>query len=177
MVVHGADVKAESIPKAAIRAYPSKYVQPWVMRDGAGVVDRAHAGDKFHQVRLRRRVTAAKKIRTGGLGIIQQAGGQFEGNRLGRVDANGIVVEQQVERHGKIVVRAQDSPERMVEITIRLRRIPGDVKNAVDRVPSEQIGVAKNLPAVFQRIGGEILADGGRASGGKQRQAGRGQRQ
>ena len=34
------------------------------------------------------------------------------------------------------------------------------VKNAVDRVPSEQIGVAKNLPAVFQRIGGEIFGDG-----------------
>ena len=40
VVVHGKDVKEESIPKAAIRAYPSKYVQPWVMRDNTAVMIR-----------------------------------------------------------------------------------------------------------------------------------------
>jgi acetyltransferase len=40
VVVHGPEVKEESITKAAIRAYPSKYVQPWVMRDGTAVMIR-----------------------------------------------------------------------------------------------------------------------------------------
>ncbi len=40
VVVHGRDVAEESIPKTAIRPYPTKYVQPWLMRDGTAVVIR-----------------------------------------------------------------------------------------------------------------------------------------
>jgi acetyltransferase len=62
VVVHGADVKEESIPKAAIRPYPSKYVQPWVMRDGTGVVIRPIRPEdepamvKFHETLSERSV-------------------------------------------------------------------------------------------------------------------------
>src|SRR4051794_5606397 len=34
VVVHGPEVDKDQIPKTAIRAYPSKYVAPWTMKDG-----------------------------------------------------------------------------------------------------------------------------------------------
>jgi acetyltransferase len=40
VVVHGPDVKQEEIPKTAIRAYPSRYVAPWTMKDGDTVTIR-----------------------------------------------------------------------------------------------------------------------------------------
>jgi acetyltransferase len=40
VVVHAADVKLEDVPKTAIRAYPSKYVSPWKMKDGTQVTIR-----------------------------------------------------------------------------------------------------------------------------------------
>jgi len=40
VVVHGPEVEKDQIPKTAIRAYPSKYVAPWTMKDGAPVTIR-----------------------------------------------------------------------------------------------------------------------------------------
>jgi acetyltransferase len=37
VVVHGADVDLENIPKAAIRPYPTKYVSTWTLKDGSSV--------------------------------------------------------------------------------------------------------------------------------------------
>ncbi len=38
VVVHGPEVTLEQVPRTAIRAYPTRYVAPWTMRDG----DRGH---------------------------------------------------------------------------------------------------------------------------------------
>jgi len=40
VVVHGPEVAREQIPKTAIRAYPARYVSPWVMKDGGQVTIR-----------------------------------------------------------------------------------------------------------------------------------------
>ena len=40
VVVHGPDVKQEQIPKTAIRAYPTRYVSAWTMKDGNQVTIR-----------------------------------------------------------------------------------------------------------------------------------------
>jgi acetyltransferase len=40
VVVHGPDVAREQIPKTAVRAYPSRYVSPWTMKDGGQVTIR-----------------------------------------------------------------------------------------------------------------------------------------
>jgi acetyltransferase len=40
IIVHGADVRPESIPELAIRPYPTQYVYPWTMPDGTPVVIR-----------------------------------------------------------------------------------------------------------------------------------------
>jgi acetyltransferase len=37
IVVHGPEVTREQIPQAAVRAYPSRYVSPWTMKDGGQV--------------------------------------------------------------------------------------------------------------------------------------------
>jgi acetyltransferase len=39
-VVHGPEVKQEDLPKTAIRAYPTRYVSPWTMKDGNTVTIR-----------------------------------------------------------------------------------------------------------------------------------------
>ena len=40
VVVHGPEVEKDQIPKTAIRAYPTKYVSPWTMKDGSAVTIR-----------------------------------------------------------------------------------------------------------------------------------------
>jgi acetyltransferase len=40
IVVHGPAVRADELPKPAIRPYPSRYVSSWSMKDGAAVVIR-----------------------------------------------------------------------------------------------------------------------------------------
>jgi acetyltransferase len=35
IVIHGPEVRAEELPKPAIRPYPNRYVSPWTMRDNA----------------------------------------------------------------------------------------------------------------------------------------------
>jgi acetyltransferase len=40
VVVHGPEVSRDQIPKTAVRAYPSRYVSPWTMRDGGHVTIR-----------------------------------------------------------------------------------------------------------------------------------------
>ena len=37
VVVHGPEVTLDQIPKNAVRAYPTRYVAPWTMKDGTGV--------------------------------------------------------------------------------------------------------------------------------------------
>jgi acetyltransferase len=40
VVVHGPEVSRDQIPKTAVRAYPSRYVAPWTMKDGGQVIMR-----------------------------------------------------------------------------------------------------------------------------------------
>jgi acetyltransferase len=40
VVVHGPEVSRDQIPKTAVRAYPSRYVAPWTMKDGGSVMVR-----------------------------------------------------------------------------------------------------------------------------------------
>jgi acetyltransferase len=40
VILHGADVKPESIPELAIRPYPTQYAHPWTMPDGTPVIIR-----------------------------------------------------------------------------------------------------------------------------------------
>jgi len=40
IVVHGADVEAEQLPKLAIRPYPARHVSPWKLKDGTAVTIR-----------------------------------------------------------------------------------------------------------------------------------------
>ena len=62
VVVHGPEVQAADIPKAAIRAYPSRYVSPWTMKDGAAVTIRPIRPEdepamvKFHETLSERSV-------------------------------------------------------------------------------------------------------------------------
>ena len=48
VVLHGPEVTADQLPKPAIRAYPTRYVAPWTMKDG----DRSH-----HPARSARRTS------------------------------------------------------------------------------------------------------------------------
>jgi acetyltransferase len=40
IVLHGADVRQEDLPKLAIRPYPAQYVRPWTMKNGEEIVIR-----------------------------------------------------------------------------------------------------------------------------------------
>ena len=40
VVVHGPEVTRDQIPQTAVRAYPSRYVAPWTMKDGGQVIVR-----------------------------------------------------------------------------------------------------------------------------------------
>jgi acetyltransferase len=40
VVVHGPEVTRDQLPRTAIRAYPTRYVAPWTMKDGTGVTIR-----------------------------------------------------------------------------------------------------------------------------------------
>src|ERR1017187_8482196 len=40
VVVHGPEVELDQIPKTAIRAYPSRYISPWTLKDGTQVTIR-----------------------------------------------------------------------------------------------------------------------------------------
>ena len=40
VVLHGNDVTEDTLPRPAIRPYPTQYVQPWTMRDGTSVTVR-----------------------------------------------------------------------------------------------------------------------------------------
>ncbi len=40
VVVHGPEVTLDQVPRTAIRAYPTRYVAPWTMKDGTGVTIR-----------------------------------------------------------------------------------------------------------------------------------------
>ncbi len=62
VVLHGADVRAESIPELAIRPYPTQYVHPWKMPDGTPVTIRPIRPEdeplmvKFHETLSERSV-------------------------------------------------------------------------------------------------------------------------
>ncbi len=62
IIVHGADVKWESIPQLAIRPYPTQYANPWTMPDGTPVVIRPIRPEdeplmvKFHETLSERSV-------------------------------------------------------------------------------------------------------------------------
>ena len=125
---------------------------------------------EFKQVR--RNAVGAGKIVAGGAGKIAQADGQFKIS--GYVDIRQIQVKQDAKAVGFRECRA----ERMVKITVRLRRIPSDGESLIRGIPLEQICVAKNLPAIERRIFSEIFNEAGCAGGhGKQnKQAGQRQR-
>jgi acetyltransferase len=62
VVVHGPDVRAGQLPKTAIRAYPSRYVSDWTMKDGGKVTIRPIRPEdeplmvKFHETLSERSV-------------------------------------------------------------------------------------------------------------------------
>jgi acetyltransferase len=62
VVLHGPDVKQEDIPRLAIRAYPTRYVSPWTMKDGETVIVRPIRPEdepamvKFHETLSERSV-------------------------------------------------------------------------------------------------------------------------
>jgi acetyltransferase len=62
MVVHGAAVTLESIPKSAIRPYPARYMSKWTMKDGTDVTIRPIRPEdepamvKFHETLSERTV-------------------------------------------------------------------------------------------------------------------------
>jgi acetyltransferase len=62
VVVHGPEVKEEDIPRTAIRAYPTKYVSPWTMKDNTQVTIRPIRPEdepamvKFHETLSERSV-------------------------------------------------------------------------------------------------------------------------
>jgi acetyltransferase len=62
VVVHGPEVKIEDVPQTAIRAYPTKYVAPWTMKDGTHVTIRPIRPEdepamvKFHETLSERSV-------------------------------------------------------------------------------------------------------------------------
>jgi acetyltransferase len=62
VVVHGPEVKLEDVPRLAIRAYPTRYVAPWTMKDGTSVTIRPIRPEdepamvKFHETLSERSV-------------------------------------------------------------------------------------------------------------------------
>ncbi|HLK66911.1 MAG TPA: bifunctional acetate--CoA ligase family protein/GNAT family N-acetyltransferase [Bryobacteraceae bacterium] len=62
VVVHGPDVQKDQIPQTAIRAYPTRYMAPWTMKDGSSVVIRPIRAEdepaivKFHETLSERTV-------------------------------------------------------------------------------------------------------------------------
>jgi acetyltransferase len=62
VVVHGPEVKLEDVPRLAIRAYPTRYVAPWTMKDGNVVTIRPIRPEdepamvKFHETLSERSV-------------------------------------------------------------------------------------------------------------------------
>jgi acetyltransferase len=62
VVVHGPEVKLEDVPRLAIRAYPTRYVAPWTMKDGTNVTIRPIRPEdepamvKFHETLSERSV-------------------------------------------------------------------------------------------------------------------------
>jgi acetyltransferase len=62
VVVHGPEVKLEDVPRTAIRAYPTKYVAPWTMKDGGSITIRPIRPEdepamvKFHETLSERSV-------------------------------------------------------------------------------------------------------------------------
>ena len=68
-----------------------------------------------------------------------------------------------VEIHGERVRLVQRGAESVIEVTIRLRRIPRHGEVVIDRIPVEEIRVAERLPAVLERVGREVFAKRGGA--------------
>jgi acetyltransferase len=75
VVVHGAAVTLEQVPKAAIRPYPTRYVAPWTMKDGGCISIRPIRPEdepcmvKFHETlseRTGRSCAAAPRRRRAG---------------------------------------------------------------------------------------------------------------
>jgi acetyltransferase len=62
VVVHGPEVKIEDVPRLAIRAYPTRYVAPWTLKDGTNVTIRPIRPEdepamvKFHETLSERSV-------------------------------------------------------------------------------------------------------------------------
>ena len=89
------------------------------------------------------------------VGKIQQPDGQ-----LRAVAESGGVVQMQIKQNTETVIRSEGPAERIIVIAVGLGGIPGHLEILVRRIPTKQIGVAKNLPAVEQWIGGEFFDDG-----------------
>src|ERR1019366_10722972 len=96
---------------------------------------------------VRRLIAAANdEIIVRGLGKIQQANADLKHREITRVRADGDVVEAELKSEHEIIRAAQRHAQRMIKITVRLRRIPCDGEMLVCGLPPEQIGVAENLP-------------------------------
>jgi acetyltransferase len=62
IILHGPEVKANDLPKLAIRPYPQRYVQPWTLKDGTSITVRPIRPEdeplmvKFHETLSERSV-------------------------------------------------------------------------------------------------------------------------
>ena len=80
--------------------------------------------------------------------------------RLVRVHTAKHILESQIKGEAEVVTLREHRVERMVEITVRSRRVPRHVELLFGCVPVEQRRVAETAPAARSRVAREILTDG-----------------
>jgi acetyltransferase len=58
VVLHGADIEKEQLPRSAIRPYPTQYVSPWQLKDGTNVLIRPiRPEDEPQMIELHRKLS------------------------------------------------------------------------------------------------------------------------
>ncbi len=121
---------------------------------------------------IRQRAVLPVKIRAGCIGKMQKAHRHFAA-----ITGGDCVAQLQIKLNAETVVRRECPAQRMMEIAVGLRRIPGHDEILVCGIPVEQVCVAENLPAVERRVGGKSFDKGVGAGGrgGQNEQAGDGQ--
>ena len=110
-----------------------------------------------------------------GFGQVQEAEPDLQRPSLAGLDPAGDIAQTQVEVQAEIIVTRQRDSERMVKVTVWLRRIPGDLEILVGRIPGEQIRIAEHLPSASLGIGREVLNNSRCAGHAHNGQAGQGQ--
>jgi hypothetical protein len=68
---------------------------------------------------------------------VQETDGDLERAEFAGRGANGVIFQPQIEAQAEILVAGEDCAEGAMEITVRLRGVPGDAEVLVGAVPSE----------------------------------------